>query len=66
MPTLTDQATARRRARELTAETGLLHLARAYPFGAWGGTEQGWTIDGPSVTPVTETVPSVDTAAPMP
>lgn len=40
---LMTQAEARQKARELTA-AGTPAIATTVPEGAWGGTEQGWTV----------------------
>lgn len=38
------QTEARRRARELNATTGEIHVATPVPLGCWGGTETGWDV----------------------
>jgi hypothetical protein len=50
MPTTHDrdqpmsQTAARTLAKELTKETGRVHIAAAVPLGCWGGTEKGWDV----------------------
>jgi hypothetical protein len=45
---LMTQTEARQLAKLLTTSTGMIHVAHTVPKGCWGGTEQGWAVEGPA------------------
>lgn len=51
----TNQSSARHIARELTEQTGVIHLAVTVPLGCWGGAERAWAVIGPAAANVDPT-----------